>query len=210
MARILITSGPTRQYLDPVRYLSNASSGRMGACLAAAAIEQGHDVIIVSGPVSIDYPTQATVVPVVSTQDMLDETVKRFPDCDGVIGAAAPCDFQPAKVASQKIKKSEDTLTLELEETPDILGALGKIKQPHQWSVAFALETENGLKNAAAKLARKNCDLVVLNAPTAIESTETHIKVLDSTGTILAEVADSKLAAAKAIVECIENQIADA
>ena len=93
MARILITSGPTREYLDPVRYLSNASSGRMGAALAVAALAAGHEVVIVSGPVEVQYPEAAEVVPVVSTREMLDACREQFTRCDGLIATAAPCDY---------------------------------------------------------------------------------------------------------------------
>ena len=206
MARILITSGPTRQYLDPVRYLSNASSGRMGACLAAAAIEAGHQPVVVSGPVSIDYPADAEIIRVTTTREMLDAATEQFPECDGVIGAAAPCDFQPEIIAPQKLKKQGNGITLKLTETSDILGSLGEIKQPNQWSVAFALETENGIQNAVSKLKRKNCDLVVLNDPSAIESNQTQIKILDAAGKIVAEVSNSKLAAAQAIIQCIHDR----
>ncbi len=97
MARILITSGPTRQYLDPVRYLTNASSGRMGAALANAALELGHEVVIVSGPVQVVYPSAARIVPVISTEEMLAAVQTEFPTCQGVIGAAAPCDYRRDK-----------------------------------------------------------------------------------------------------------------
>src|SRR5438045_9261816 len=103
MARILITSGPTRQYLDPVRYLTNASSGRMGAALAAAAIEFGHEVIVVTGPVNVEYPVCAQVRSIVSTEDLLASCQELFPTCDGVIGAAAPCDYRPLRVEQHKI-----------------------------------------------------------------------------------------------------------
>src|SRR6476646_10771404 len=103
MARILITSGPTRQYLDPVRYLTNASSGRMGAALAEAALELGHEVIVVSGPVAVEYPARAKVHPIVSTEELLAACQEMFPSCDGVIGAAAPCDYRPVKVQEHKI-----------------------------------------------------------------------------------------------------------
>src|SRR5690349_25054315 len=98
MARILITSGPTRQYLDPVRYLTNASSGRMGAALAAAALELGHKVTIVSGPVEVPYPAGAEVINVVSTEEMLAAAREAFERSDGLIGAAAPCDYRPERV----------------------------------------------------------------------------------------------------------------
>ena len=124
MSRILITSGPTRQYLDPVRYLTNASSGRMGAALAAAAIEAGHQVVVVSGPVEVAYPAEAEVISVVSTEEMLAACRKVFPTCDGLIAVAAPCDYRPVAVATQKIRKTGGPLRLELVETPDVVAEL--------------------------------------------------------------------------------------
>src|SRR5690606_35448368 len=98
MAKILITSGPTRQYLDPVRYLTNASSGRMGAALAQAAVDLGHNVVVVSGPVHVEYPSQAEVHGVVTTDQMFQTCARLFADCDGLIGAAAPCDYRPDQI----------------------------------------------------------------------------------------------------------------
>ncbi len=130
MARILITSGPTRQYLDPVRYLTNGSSGRMGMGLAQAALELGHEVVIVSGPVNITYPAAAKVQWITSTEDLLAHCLELFPACDGAIGAAAPCDYRPLKVANKKISKTGAPLVLELVETPDVMAELGKNKAP--------------------------------------------------------------------------------
>ena len=144
MARILITSGPTRQYLDPVRYLTNASSGRMGRALAQSALDLGHRVTVISGPVSVEYPDAAELVRVVSTEEMLAAACRLFPECDGVIGAAAPCDYRPVRVASQKIAKTGDPLMLKLIETPDVVATLGSTKRTDQWVVGFALETEDG------------------------------------------------------------------
>ena len=106
MSRILITSGPTRQYLDPVRYLSNGSSGLMGKALAEAVLAAGHEAVIVSGPVEVRYPSAARVVPVVSTEEMLAACLDVFPQCAGLIAAAAPCDYRPRVVAAEKIRKS--------------------------------------------------------------------------------------------------------
>src|SRR5262245_4038222 len=114
MARILITSGPTRQYLDPVRYLTNASSGRMGAALAAAALDLGHEVVVVSGPVEVPYSADVDVIPVVSTEDMLAAARAAFERCDGLIGAAAPCDYRPEHVETQKIAKTGAPLMMQL------------------------------------------------------------------------------------------------
>ncbi|MBN2473165.1 MAG: phosphopantothenoylcysteine decarboxylase [Pirellulales bacterium] len=191
MARILITSGPTRQYLDPVRYLTNASSGRMGAALAAASVEAGHDVVIVSGPVDIDYPDAAEVIPVVSTEEMLEECLEAFPSCNGLIGVAAPCDYRPMVVASQKIRKTGEPLKLHLVETPDVVALLGAIKES-QWIVAFALETEDKRIRALQKLERKSADLIVVNGPNAIHAAETQVEVIDGKGTVLASFSGSK------------------
>lgn len=203
MARILITSGPTRQYLDPVRYLSNASSGRMGCALATAALSAGHEVVVVSGPVSVAYPEAAEVIAVVTTEEMLAASIKQFPTCDGVIGVAAPCDFSPKVVASEKIKKADGNLTLELVATPDIMKALGALKQEHQWSVGFALETENGMANAVEKLGRKQCDLIVLNNADAIDSEINSITVINSDGESVRAFSGSKTEAAAVIVELL-------
>ncbi|MDA7951651.1 MAG: phosphopantothenoylcysteine decarboxylase, partial [Pirellulaceae bacterium] len=114
MVKVLITSGPTRQYLDPVRYLTNGSSGQMGASLAQAALDLGHQVTIISGPVTIDYPPEATVIWVVSTEEMLAAAEKEFPSCQGAIGVAAPCDYRPTKFSEKKIAKTGEPLLLRL------------------------------------------------------------------------------------------------
>ena len=180
MATILITSGPTRQYLDPVRYLTNASSGRMGRALAQAAVEFGHEVIVVSGPVDVTYPSEVEVRFVVSTEEMLDASRDVFADCDGLIGAAAPCDYRPMKVQSQKISKTGDPLALNLIETPDVVATLGAEKHSNQWLVGFALETEDQRFRALTKLEKKSCDLMVLNGPAAMESLDNQVEIIDS------------------------------
>jgi phosphopantothenoylcysteine decarboxylase/phosphopantothenate--cysteine ligase len=189
MARILITSGPTRQYLDPVRYLTNASSGRMGRALAEAALAAGLEVVIVSGPVEVAYPPAARVVPVVSTEEMLEACHREFPKCDGVIGVAAPCDYRPVRVEEHKIAKTGEPLELRLIETPDILTTLGQDKAARgtkQWLVGFALETDDRRYRALTKLQKKNCDLVVLNGPEAINAATNSVEILDPTGAVAA------------------------
>lgn len=207
MAHILITSGPTRQYLDPVRYLSNASSGQMGSALAQAALDLGHDATIISGPVSIEYPAAAKIVNVVSTQEMLESAVKIFPRCAGVIAAAAPCDFKPATYSKQKIKKDQQPLELSLVETTDILGKLGSEKRDDQWSVGFALETEDGKSRALKKLKKKNCDLIVLNGPTAIDSPENQVDIIAADGKVALSVGGSKAKVAEEILSVIEGRL---
>jgi phosphopantothenoylcysteine decarboxylase/phosphopantothenate--cysteine ligase len=206
MSRILITSGPTRQYLDPVRYLTNASSGRMGAALASAVIEAGHKVMIVSGPVDVEYPAAAEVVPVVSTEDMLEASLEVFPTCDGLIGVAAPCDYRPVVVASQKIRRTGDPLTLHLVETPDVVAMLGSVKGS-QWMVGFALETEDERMRAMQKLERKSCDLIVVNGPGAMHAVDTQVEVISPEGDVLAAFSGSKQQVGKDIFRVIEERL---
>lgn len=205
MYKILITSGPTREYLDPVRFLTNASSGRMGAALASAAIEFGCEVTIVTGPVKISYPEQAQVIEVETTQQMLNACIKEFPLCDCVIGAAAPCDYTPVHYSSSKLSKIGETLTLEFKPTADILASLGAIKTADQTIIGFALETDNGLVNAQEKLKRKNCDLICLNAPTAINSLENKITIISETGVVSQLSGSKKELAAKIIRYALES-----
>lgn len=206
MTRILITSGPTREYLDPVRYLSNASSGRMGCALAAAAIAAGHQVAVVSGPVEIDYPAGVEVTRVVSTQQMLEACLKLFPHCGGLIAAAAPCDYRAAEVSVQKLAKTGRRLLIELAETVDIVATLAAQKTS-QWIVAFALETEDGRARAMQKLKQKRCELIVLNGPEAMQAADTTAEVLDSDGHVLASLAGSKQHVAAAIFRIIQRRL---
>ena len=208
MARILITSGPTRQYLDPVRYLTNASSGRMGACLAEAAIEAGHEVVIVSGPVDVAYPDAAEVVPVVSTEEMLSAAAEVFAHCDGLIGAAAPCDYRPVKVAEGKIAKTGDPLQLHLVETDDVVATLGAAKGD-KWVVGFALETEDHRLRALAKLERKHCDLMVSNGAEAMHSLENDVEVLTPDGEVLGSFRGPKLDVARGVVQVVQQRLID-
>ena len=206
MPRILLTAGPTRQYLDPVRYLSNGSSGRMGQALAEAALEAGHEVVIVSGPVEVRYPAAAEVVSVVSTEEMLDACLRLFPRCDGLIAAAAPCDYRPKVVAEQKIRKTGGTLDVQFVETPDIVASLGAIRTS-QWMVAFALETEDPRMRAMQKLERKKCDLIVVNGPAAVQAADTKVEVIGPRGEVLAALAGSKCHVAQALLQVIETRL---
>ena len=209
MARILITSGPTRQYLDPVRYLTNASSGRMGAALARAAIELGHEVVVVSGPVAVEYPRVARVVNVVTTDELLDACRREFPTCEGLIGAAAPCDYRPVKVAEQKLAKTGQPLKLRLVETPDVVATLGAEKRPGQWLVGFALETEDARFRAVTKMLKKSCDLMVLNGPEAMNSLDNRVEILDRSGAVIQTFAGSKAEVAGGILRMIQTTLVD-
>lgn len=207
MVKILITSGPTRQYLDPVRFISNASSGRMGCALAEAAVRAGHEVTIISGPVEISYPAEARVVKVVTTDEMLTAAESLFSTHDGVIGVAAPCDYKPHRVAASKIAKTGEPLTLQLIETPDVLAELGSRKTPAQWVVGFALETDDPRIRAIRKMEAKNCDLMILNAPSAIDSPENEVEILDTRGETLAQLRGKKSELAKEIFAIIEEYL---
>ena len=206
MARILITSGPTRQYLDPVRYLTNASSGRMGRALAEAALELGHEVIIVSGPVEITYPSAARLLPVVSTEDMLAASADAFEHCDGLIGAAAPCDYRPVRVESHKIAKTGEPIDLHLIETDDVVATLGA-RKGRRWVVGFALETEDHRLRALAKLERKFCDLMITNGPEAISAAHNEVEVLTPAGDVLASLAGPKADVAREILSIIDRRL---
>jgi phosphopantothenoylcysteine decarboxylase / phosphopantothenate---cysteine ligase len=163
---VLITAGPTHEAIDPVRYLGNQSSGKMGFALAEEAAARGANVTLISGPTDIKTNNpNITLVNVVSAQQMYEACHKAFTKSDITIMAAAVADYKPKKVAENKIKKSNHNLVLELEATKDILKSLGEIKSENQFLVGFALETENGEQNALKKLNEKNLDLVVLNSP---------------------------------------------
>lgn len=209
MTKILITSGPTRQYIDPVRYISNASSGKMGSCLAGAALELGYDVVVVSGPVAVDYPSEAEVINIVSTEDLLETCIRVFPDCDGLIGAAAPCDYRPIEVADHKIRKTGETLEIKLVETEDVVAHLGSIKQPHQWTVGFALETEDSRFRALSKLIRKSCNLVVVNGVAALHSDENSVEIISDQGEIIQSASGDKLHVAQTVLACVQKFLID-
>lgn len=206
MARVLITSGPTRQYLDPVRYLTNASSGRMGSALAEAALANGHEVTLVSGPVEIAYPAGCGVVSVVSTEEMLAACLREFPNCDGLIGVAAPCDYRPQRVETGKIHKNGEPLELKLIETPDIVASLGAIRT-RQWLVGFALETEDQRLRALAKLQKKSCDLMAVNGPKAMNSLTTEVEILDRDGRTLRQLSGDKRDVARGIFAVIQERL---
>lgn len=159
----LITAGPTREPIDPVRYLSNRSSGKMGYALAAAALEAGHEVTLVSGPVAIAAPAGVTLVSVETAQEMYDAVAGLIPAADVAIFCAAVADYRVASVAGEKIKKSEDELTLRLVKNPDILGSARGVFGFGGILVGFAAETNDLAMHALDKLRRKECDLIVAN-----------------------------------------------
>jgi phosphopantothenoylcysteine decarboxylase/phosphopantothenate--cysteine ligase len=162
--KILITAGPTYENIDPVRFIGNHSSGKMGYDIANCAANMGAEVVLVSGPTHLKVEnTSINVVKVTSAEEMYNACNQYFNDFDVAISAAAVADYKPKNVASQKIKKSEAQFTIELEKTKDILASLGE-KKKNQFLIGFALETENEIENAILKIKKKNLDLIVLNS----------------------------------------------
>lgn len=163
--KVLITAGPTREAIDPVRYISNHSSGKMGIAIAEAFAERGCVVTLVLGPTHLTtHHPDINVVPVVTAAEMFEVCDKLYTETDVAIFAAAVADYSPKEVAAQKVKKIGDTWSVELVKTKDIALEMGKRKAAGQVNVVFALETNNELENARAKLVKKNADFVVLNS----------------------------------------------
>ena len=163
--KILITAGPTYEKIDPVRYIGNYSSGKMGFALADSCARRGAQVVLISGPVNIRCKNaNIERINVESAEEMYKVTVSRFPEMDGAILCAAVADFSPVVVHEGKVKRTADNLILELKPTQDIAAAIGAIKQPEQFMVGFALETQNEEQNAMEKMERKNFDFIVLNS----------------------------------------------
>ena len=181
--KVLITAGPTREYIDPVRYISNDSSGKMGYALAEAALKMGAKVTLISGPTNLTNRGGLQTVHVVSAREMYRAALKAAKSADIIICAAAVSDFRPKIVSRKKIKVGEtrDTryeIQLSLATNPDILKEIGQRKRPSQLLIGFALETDNLIKNAKKKMKDKNCDMIVANLNTAIGKDKTRVKII--------------------------------
>ena len=161
--KVLITAGPTREAIDPVRYITNHSTGKMGYAIAKAAAYRGAEVTLVTGPVAIKPPMFVKVVPIESAEDMFQAVTGAAPEQDIIIKAAAVADYRPAVVGQDKIKKTDGDMSIALERTKDILGWLGQHRTPGQFLCGFSMETRDMLENSRAKLARKNLDMIVAN-----------------------------------------------
>ena len=203
--RVLVTAGPTREPLDPVRFITNRSSGKMGYAIAEAAQKRGAHVTLVSGPVSIAAPGGVAMVSVQSTEDLLQQMTELAPQQDIIIQAAAPADYRAETVAPQKMKKNGNKgLTLKLVPTPDVARAVGELKQKGQTLVGFAAETENLADNAQKKLDSKNLDMIVANdvtKPGAGFDVDTNIAMLITRGKQTELPLMSKRALADAILD---------
>ena len=161
--RVLVTAGPTQESIDPVRFITNHSTGKMGYAIAKMCMLRGAEVTLVSGPTSIAKPEFVHVVDVVTAKEMYEEVTKRAKDQDIIIKAAAVADYRPKSVSSEKMKKKDDDLAIPMERTDDILKFLGEHKKEHQFLCGFSMETENMLENSRKKLKKKNLDMIVAN-----------------------------------------------
>jgi phosphopantothenoylcysteine synthetase/decarboxylase len=183
--KFLITAGPTREPLDPVRFLSNRSSGKMGYAIAQAALDAGHEVILVSGPVCLQPPAKAHVLLVSTCDEMFDTVQQYLGEADCLVMCAAPADFKPAKFSAQKIKKQNAAMQIALAPTRDILTSLAR-PQKKIAIVGFAAETESLAENARKKLREKNCDLVIGNdasrMDTGFESDDNELTLFYKSG----------------------------
>ncbi len=204
--KILITAGPTREYIDDVRFLSNASSGRMGYSLAAAAIAGGHEVVLVSGPAEQAPPEGCEVHRIETTDELRKQCLQLFPLCDGVIATAAVCDYRPRERVSGKMTKTGQPIVLELVETSDVLAELGSQKG-NRWIVGFALESQDPRNNAMRKLRMKNCDCIVLNDTSAIGSLTNSVEILSPDAETIAIFQGTKQHVADQLLQMIETSI---
>lgn len=161
--RVLVTAGPTREALDPVRYITNHSSGKMGYALARACMLRGAQVTLVTGPTALDVPPFVEVAEVTTAKEMMEEVKRRQQGADWIIKAAAVADYRPRMVSEEKIKKSEEAFSIPMERTEDILGFLGEHKQKGQFLCGFSMETQDMLENSRKKLRKKNLDMIVAN-----------------------------------------------
>jgi phosphopantothenoylcysteine decarboxylase/phosphopantothenate--cysteine ligase len=203
--KFLITAGPTREPIDPVRYLSNRSSGKMGYAIAEAAIEAGHEVVLISGPVDVARPRGAAVIPVSTSDQMFDAVQRQVWNCDILVMCAAVADYKPAKVSKSKIKKRGENISLELLPTRDILASLAK-QDRHFIVVGFAAETENIEANARKKLREKDCDIIVANdARIAMESDENELTIFFRDGETKRISRASKKIISRDLVKYFEN-----
>ncbi len=202
--RVTVTAGPTREMLDPVRFLSNRSTGRMGYAIAEAARDRGAEVTLISGPVAIEPPKGVRLVPVTSTLELFDAATRAAETADAVIQSAAPADFRPETVADRKIKKGADAMGVRLVANPDVARALGERKRPGQVLVTFAAETNDVLENAQKKRKKKNADLMVANdvtKPGAGFGVDTNVVTLIDDGGVESQPLLSKREVADRILD---------
>ncbi|TAH36878.1 MAG: phosphopantothenoylcysteine decarboxylase [Planctomycetota bacterium] len=200
--RVLVTAGPTREPLDPVRYLSNRSSGRMGYAVARALLRAGHKVVLVTGPTALRPPAGASVVRVETAREMLAACRRHWRNCDAVVAVAAVADWRPARAAAVKLKRGDAATTLELVANPDILATLARTKG-RRLAVGFALESGDGRQEAWRKLRGKNLDAIVLNGPRAQGAARATLQLLRADGGEARLGPAAKEVLARRLVRCL-------
>ena len=206
--KVLVTAGATQEAIDPVRYITNHSTGKMGYALAKIAMRRGADVTLITAPTNLPAPLFADVVPVVSAQEMFDAVKERAPQMDIIIKAAAVADYTPVSVSDEKIKKKDGDLSLPMRRTTDILASLGEHRTPGQFICGFSMETENLVENSKKKLQKKNADLIVANNlrdEGAGFGTDTNVVTLVMEEGIVELPCMSKEQVAEAVLDAIQN-----
>jgi phosphopantothenoylcysteine decarboxylase/phosphopantothenate--cysteine ligase len=208
--KILITAGPTREPIDPVRYISNFSTGKMGIALAEECAARGADITLVKGPTQVHaHHTSVKEIEILTADEMYRTCSQYFEQSDVIIFAAAVADYTPKHPAATKIKKKEDEFTLELVKTKDIAYEMGKIKKEGQISVGFALETDNEMDNALSKLSKKNLDMIVLNSlrdeGAGFQHDTNKITIVDKSGNVVKFDLKSKADVAGDIIDYIQK-----
>lgn len=206
--KVLVTAGATQEAIDPVRYITNHSTGKMGYALAKIAMLRGADVTLVTAPTNLPAPLFVDVVPVVSAQEMFDAVKERAPQTDIIIKAAAVADYTPVSVSDEKIKKNDGDLSLPMRRTTDILAYLGEHRKPGQFICGFSMETENLVENSKKKLQKKNADLIVANNlrdEGAGFGTDTNVVTLVMEEGIVELPCMSKEQVAEAVLDAIQN-----
>jgi phosphopantothenoylcysteine decarboxylase/phosphopantothenate--cysteine ligase len=206
--RFVVTAGPTREPIDPVRFLSNRSSGKMGYAIAAAALESGHEVTLISGPVNLSPPERARFLSVTTSEEMFASVQRATGDCDVLVMCAAVADYKPAKFSPRKLKKENTTRSLELVPTRDILSAIGR--GPRSFlAIGFAAETNDVEENAQKKLRAKNCDMIIANdvsrAESGMESDENEVEIFFRNGERKKIRRAAKKTIARELVKIISN-----
>jgi len=206
--KFVVTAGPTREPIDPIRFLSNRSSGQMGYAIAEAAIEAGHEVVLISGPVKLTPPNNARFVSINTSDEMYDAVQQAVGDCDALVMCAAVSDYKPARYLTQKLKKKAATLSLEFVPTRDILASIAKQEHPFL-IIGFAAETEDVAANAKKKLREKNCDMIVANDVSTneygMESAENEVTIFFRTGETKKIFRAPKKNIARELVKIISN-----
>jgi len=201
----LITAGGTREYIDPVRFISNASSGKMGCALARAALRAGHKVTLITAPMARRLPDGAKVIKVESAAEMFEAVKKHFAKCNCLIMAAAVADYTPARPAKTKLKKTADSLTLKLKPTADILKWAGSHKKGKQILVGFALEDKALRTRAEKKMKEKNLDMIIANTPAAIGAEESSVLMKICGGRWVELAATRKAVVARRVVREVDS-----